>query len=92
MKQTAILILFFFLSLSAIGQKVYDFTATCQQAYYEITRLKIEHGQELIQKARQQNPDNLIPVVLEVILIFSSSFSMKTRLIIPSGIHDSLKE
>ncbi|TDO26991.1 bacterial transcriptional activator domain-containing protein [Sediminibacterium goheungense] len=70
MKQTAILTLLFFLSLSAIGQKVYDFTPTCQQAYYEITRLKIEHGQELIQKARQQNPNNLIPVVLESYIDF----------------------
>jgi tetratricopeptide (TPR) repeat protein len=70
MKQTTIVILFFILPLSAISQKVYDFTATCQQAYYEITRLKIEHGQELIQKARLQNPNNLIPVVLESYIDF----------------------
>jgi tetratricopeptide (TPR) repeat protein len=70
MKQVSIFISFLLLSLSGISQKVYDFNALCQQAYYEITRLKIEHGQELIQKARQQNPDNLIPFVLESYIDF----------------------
>ncbi|MBN8720382.1 MAG: tetratricopeptide repeat protein [Sediminibacterium magnilacihabitans] len=46
-------------------QQVYEFNTTCQQAYQEITRLKINSGLALIEKARQQNPHNLIPVVLE---------------------------
>lgn len=65
-------LVFLFLSLSLLGksQKVYDFNATCQQAYFEITRLKIGQGQLLIQKARQQNPENLIPIVLESYIDF----------------------
>lgn len=47
------------------AQKVYDFNSTCQQAYKAITSLKLENGQRLINVARQQNPDNLIPDLLE---------------------------
>lgn len=49
----------------ARAQKVYEFNSTCQQAYQEITRLKINSGLALTEKARQQNPDNLIPLLLE---------------------------
>ncbi len=47
------------------AQKVYEFDATCQSAYRELTSLKIDSGLRLIQQARQQNPDNLIPALLE---------------------------
>lgn len=47
------------------AEKVYDFNSTCFQAYQEITKLKISSGLALIEKARQQNPDNLIPLLLE---------------------------
>lgn len=47
------------------AEKVYEFNTTCQQAYKEITQLKINNGVQLINKAKQQNPDNLIPLVLE---------------------------
>lgn len=61
-----IYILFFCLIFSyAKAEKVYDFNATCQQAYKEITSLKIANGQRLINAARQQNPNNLIPDLLE---------------------------
>ena len=50
--------------------KVYEFNSVCQQAYHEITRLKIANGQALIAKAKQQNPDNLIPVLLESYIDF----------------------
>ena len=53
------------LSFATDAQKVYDFNATCQQAYKEITSLKLDNGQRLINVARQQNPDNLIPDLLE---------------------------
>ncbi len=49
----------------ANAQKVYDFNGTCLQAYQEITKLKIASGTALIEKARQQNPDNLVPLLLE---------------------------
>lgn len=49
----------------AQAEKVFDFNVTCQQAYNEIIKLKINSGQQLIAKAKQQNPDNLIPLFLE---------------------------
>ena len=53
-----------------IGQKVYDFNITCQQAYQEITKLKITAGLGLIEKAKKQNPENLIPILLESYIDF----------------------
>ena len=53
------------LSMSAQAGKVYDFNATCRQAYAEIIKLRIEPGEKLLQEARKQNPDNLIPDMLE---------------------------
>ncbi len=62
-------LVFCFLAFSlfslASTQKVYDYNATCQKAYLEITRLRIGPGLELIQTAKQQNPHNLIPYMLE---------------------------
>ena len=55
---------FFFLSIGR-AQKIYDFNTTCQQAYQEITKLKMRSGQQLIDRAKLQNPDNLIPLLLE---------------------------
>jgi tetratricopeptide (TPR) repeat protein len=48
-----------------LAQKVFDFNSTCQQAYTEITKLKFATGQTLIAKAKQENANNLIPLVLE---------------------------
>jgi len=47
------------------AQKVYEFNSICQQAYKDIGQLKIANGIALIEKAKQQNPNNLIPVFLE---------------------------
>lgn len=52
------------------AQKVYEFNSTCQQAYQEITKLKINNGLALIEKAKRQNPNNLIPVLLESYIDF----------------------
>jgi len=65
MKQLAALLVTFFFCIYADAQKVYEFNSTCQQAYQEITKLKIASGLALVEKARQQNPDNLIPELLE---------------------------
>ena len=54
-----------FCAIFSYAQKVYEFNTTCQQAYLEITKLKINSGLALIEKAKQQNPDNLIPILLE---------------------------
>ncbi len=53
------------LALRADAEKVYDFNSTCQQAFQEITKLKLARGIALVEKAKQQNPDNLIPFLLE---------------------------
>lgn len=45
--------------------KVFEFNSTCQQAYLELTKLKLSSGSVLLEKAKQQNPDNLIPVYLD---------------------------
>ncbi|MES2003121.1 MAG: tetratricopeptide repeat protein [Bacteroidota bacterium] len=58
----------------AHAQKVYEFTPLCQQAYQEITKLKIGSGLALVEKAKQQNPDNLIPVLLESYADFYTLF------------------
>ncbi len=52
-------------SISSGAQKVFDFNSTCQQAYLEITKLKLGVGQQLINEARSQNANNLIPYLLE---------------------------
>ncbi|MES2330236.1 MAG: tetratricopeptide repeat protein [Bacteroidota bacterium] len=65
MKHLAAFFLFIFCCTVVNAQKVYEFNSTCQQAYQEITKLKIAGGLALVEKARQQNPDNLIPELLE---------------------------
>ncbi len=62
------IILLFAISLFGsytFAEKVYDFNATCRAAYNEILKLKLDQGEALIQNARKQNPDNLIPDLLE---------------------------
>jgi tetratricopeptide (TPR) repeat protein len=68
------LLLFLFSALSVSAEKVYDFNSTCQQAYQELTKLRISSGLSLIEKAKQQNPDNLIPVFLESYAHFYTLF------------------
>lgn len=62
--------LFIPLCFCANAEKVFDFTATCQQAYTEITKLKLNNGQKLVAQARQENPDNLIPDFLSSYIDF----------------------
>jgi tetratricopeptide (TPR) repeat protein len=67
---------FVFVLMSTLSQAegVYEFNTTCQQAYQEITRLKLANGQALINKAKLQNPNNLIPVSLENYIDFFNLF------------------
>lgn len=60
-----LLVVAILISLCTKAEKVYDFDATCQQAYQEIFSLRINNGLQLIRKAKQEKPDNLIPVLLE---------------------------
>ncbi len=74
LKSTVLIVLF----LGCIGfchaQKVYEFTGTCQQAYQEISKLRMKNGILLLAKAKQENPDNLIPVFLESYVDFYTLF------------------
>ena len=70
MKQVAVFLFLMICYFTGSAQKVYEFNSTCQQAYQEITKLKMASGLALIEKAKQQNPDNLIPVLLESYIDF----------------------
>ena len=65
LKKFLCIICIFFFSGNAFSQKVYDFDTACKAAYYNITSLKINDGKKLIDRERQQNPENLIPDLLE---------------------------
>lgn len=54
----------------AKAEKVFDFNSTCQQAYQQISSLKINAGAQLVQQARKENPDNLIPEILDSYIDF----------------------
>ena len=69
-KATSLFLLFFCSSLFAFAGKVFDFNATCQEAYKEITSLRLSSGQKLTALARQQNPDNLVPEMLDSYIDF----------------------
>ena len=56
---------FVLFSLCAHARKVYDFNATCQQAYRDITSLKLSSGQQMVNEAKEQNSDNLVPDLLQ---------------------------
>jgi len=71
MKRKIIIVLLLFFVLTKVNaEKVYEFNSLCQQAYKEITQLKLNNGLALLEKAKKQNPDNLIPLVLESYIDF----------------------
>jgi hypothetical protein len=59
------------------AQKVYDFNATCIQAYQEVNKLKIAPATALIAKAKEQNPQNLVPVFLDAYTDFYVLFLLE---------------
>lgn len=62
------------ISVLANAQKVYEFNSTCQQAYLEISKLKFNNAKALLDKAKQQNSNNLIPTLLENYIDFFPLF------------------
>lgn len=56
------------------AQTNFDFNAACFQAYQDITKLKIKTGQLQTQQLQLQQPDNLIPVLLENYIDFYKLF------------------
>ncbi len=73
-KQFTIYIFCLLIAFTAKAGKVYEFNSTCQQAYSEISKLKLAAGLVLIEKAKQQNRDNLIPFLLENYVDFYTLF------------------
>ena len=72
-----IVFIYLFFANSICAQKVYDFNATCIQAYQEVNKLKIVPATALIAKAKQQNPQNLIPVLLDAYTDFYVLFLLE---------------
>ncbi len=58
-------LLLLLLCFCAFAETTYDFNPVCREAYQNITSLKIAAGQRLVNTARQQNPNNLIPDLLQ---------------------------
>ena len=52
------------------AQKIYNFNTVCKQAYQNITSLKLNDGVRLVNEARKQNPNNLIPDLLQSYIDF----------------------
>ena len=76
-ERVLLLLVFFMGSIFAndvCAQKVYDFNATCIQAYQEVNKLKIAPATALIAKAKEQNPQNLVPVLLDAYTDFTCCF------------------
>ncbi|MDO9155782.1 MAG: hypothetical protein Q7U17_02850, partial [Sediminibacterium sp.] len=61
-------------TLNGWAQTKFDFNASCFLAYQEIGKLKTKTGQLQIQKIQLQQPDNLIPVLLENYIDFYTLF------------------
>ena len=61
------------------SQKVFEFTASCEAAYKEIIKLKIDTGKQLIEQARKENPNNLIPELLDGYIDFFVLFFNEDR-------------
>lgn len=51
-------------SVVAGNKYVYDFNSRCQKAYQALVSLRIEEGNALLKAELNENPDNLIPVLL----------------------------
>src|SRR3954453_19616362 len=74
MKTFLITVIICLFSPAIYSQKVYDFNATCKEAYAEIIKLKLSTGKELILKERRDSPNNLIPELLEGYIDFFTLF------------------
>src|SRR5882762_3008208 len=57
--------LLFFSPCLGFGQKHFDFSNSCQQAYREIIQLKLSAGQKMLDAEKKKDPNNLIPAFLE---------------------------
>ena len=63
-----------FVPFLSFGQKHFDFSTSCQQAYRAIVQLKLEEGSRILEAEKKRDPDNLIPVFLENYIDFFTLF------------------
>jgi hypothetical protein len=67
----SLVLVFTFISQRLIaGEKFFDFNSACQKAYHEIISLRLENGSSIIDAEKKNNPDNLIPYLLDNYLDF----------------------
>jgi tetratricopeptide (TPR) repeat protein len=52
----------------------FDFNADCRKAYYEIIRLKLNTGKQILETEKKANPANLIPYFLDNYIDFFTLF------------------
>ncbi len=65
MKKTLLfLTILFSFGATSFAQKSFEFNTHSQQAYQEITKLKFKPALLLLDKTLEQNPNNLIPILL----------------------------
>ncbi|MBA4166875.1 MAG: hypothetical protein H0X41_04930, partial [Chitinophagaceae bacterium] len=67
-------IILLLLPLFSSAEKNFDFNDNCRAAYNEIIQLKLNNGQQLIDREKLSHPDNLIPVFLENYIDFFTLF------------------
>jgi tetratricopeptide (TPR) repeat protein len=60
-----VLFLFFLFPCVTRGQKHFDFSSNCQEAYRQIVQLKLEAGARILDAEKKRDPDNLVPALLE---------------------------
>ena len=73
-KRLLLIVSIFLITIVVKAEKVYEFNSTCQQAYLEISKLKFTNAKILLEKVKLQNPDNLIPTLLENYIDFFPLF------------------
>ena len=74
MKKTSVLILGILLAFLLQAQKRFDFNHDCVQAYQEVSKLKIKTGRLLVEKLMQQQPNNLVPLLIKDYIDFYTLF------------------
>lgn len=79
MKKIVLFFILFVFAFQSFSQKTFDFNTNCQQAYNEIMKLKLDNGQRILNKEKQNNPNNLIPYFLENYIDFFILFFNEDR-------------
>lgn len=74
MKKLFVSFIICFFCSASFSQKVYVFDSACTLAYKEIIKLKLTDGKDLINKARVENPANLVPDLLDGYIDFFTLF------------------